>query len=252
MSYAVIRSGLGQGGPGGTTGAPKTQADYDREKAQANYAKAMYASLPAPFQPPVPEPQPPPVNVTVTAATPAQQAALDAQFQAQRVAKPSELQLILGVPITGTYDAATRSAVQAFQTVHGLPPTGEPDAATANLLISIIGKNPKACPVPGDVRVGDLCMADMSEAKLPPTMQQRCEHGDPTLKMGDCDFMLIPPRGTKQLVSTPGGLMAWWAAQSTMMKAVVVGGGAIAVLGVLSLVGGGSKSMTPNRRRKGR
>jgi peptidoglycan hydrolase-like protein with peptidoglycan-binding domain len=58
------------------------------------------------------------------------------------------------------------------------------------------------------------------------------------------------PAGAKSLVQT-GGLKTWWAAQSTGTKAVVVGGGAVAVLGVLSLMGG-SASATPNRRRKGR
>jgi hypothetical protein len=229
MSYAVIRSGLGQGGPGGTTGTPKTQADYDKEK---NYAAGMNAALltinPNPTPAQTSPPSPAQVNVvTVASLTPAQQAAMDAQVMAQRIAKPSELQLLLGVPITGTYDLVTRSAVKVFQTVRGLPPTGEPDAATANLLASIMAKDPKACPVPTDVRMGDLCTADISEARPPDTKSP----------------------GTKSIIVTSSG-GGWWAAQSTMMKAVIVGGGAVALLVVLSAVGGKQAAATPNRRRR--
>jgi hypothetical protein len=74
---------------------------------------------------------------------------------------------------------------------------------------------------------------------------------DPMLTQSAMPPSYALPAGAKSLVQS-GGVTTWWAAQSTGMKAVVVGGGAVAVLGVLSLFGGGSQSATPNRRRKGR
>jgi peptidoglycan hydrolase-like protein with peptidoglycan-binding domain len=165
------------------------------EEAKANYAKAMYASLPAPVQA-VPVVQ---SNVvTSTPITPAQQAALDAI----RAARP-DLQVVQSNVVTpAAITPAQQAALDAIR-------SARPDLQVAPDSMAVVGSKDSAA-----------------------------------LQYG-------VPAGAKSLVQA-GGVKAWWAAQSTGMKAVVVGGGAVAVLGVFSLLGGGSKSMTPNRRRKGR
>lgn len=132
-------------------------------------------------------------------------------------------------PIDGLAGTATQTALLAFAQATGTPYAGGafPTEPVCAALIQAYLQKQAGVMTPQELPPGP--------AQFQPVPRQRLPQ------------LLHPPTAAPPPAAPPGG---WWSQQSMATKVAVVGGGAIVLGAVAWKIAGGTKSATPNVRRK--